>query len=126
MKKIILLLMILFMSTLGNTQEEDKKKKKSNNLSAYSEITAYDFQQYNYTFDLNYRIMDRVSLSSWNTITSGRTIEQGYNYSVISGLVNFKSKNFKHTLSLGYSRTEQYSFDFRNNQFMVKLRLKLI
>tara|TARA_B100000767_G_C19378858_1_gene375086 strand:- start:25 stop:378 length:354 start_codon:yes stop_codon:yes gene_type:complete len=109
-----------------NAQEKENEVKEENRLSAYAEVTAYDFEQYNYTLDINYRISDRVSLSSWNTITSGRTVQQGYNYSVVSGLLNFKSKNLDNTLSIGYSRTEQYSFNFINKQFVVKLRVKLL
>ena len=72
-------------------------------LKGYGEVTAYNFNQYNYTLDVNYRITDRTSLSSWNTITSGRTAEQGFDYSVVSALINFKSKDYEETLSFGYS-----------------------
>jgi hypothetical protein len=130
MNKLFLFLMMSLSVLSASSQEEEKEVEKEvekeNRLSAYGEVTAYDFEQYNYTLDINYRITDRVSLSSWNTITSGRTLEQGFNYSVISGLLNFKSKNLDNTLSIGYSRTEQYSFDFINRQFVMKLRVKLL
>ena len=115
------LTLIILALTLSMTAQE-----KDNKLSAYAEVTAYNLSQYNYTLDINYRISERVSLSSWNTITSGRTLEQGFNYSVVSGLLNFKSKNLDNTLSIGYSRAEQYSFDFINRQFVMKLRVKLL
>lgn len=126
MNKLFLFLMMSLAVLSASAQEEEKEVKKENRLSAYGEVTAYDFEQYNYTLDVNYRITDRVSLSSWNTITSGRTVEQGFNYSVVSGLLNFKSKNLDNTLSIGYSRIEQYSFDFINSQFVMKLRVKLL
>lgn len=126
MNKLFLFLMMSLAVLSASAQEEEKEVKKENRLSAYGEVTAYDFEQYNYTLDVNYRITDRVSLSSWNTITSGRTVEQGFNYSVVSGLLNFKSKNLDNTLSIGYSRIEQYSFDFINRQFVMKLRVKLL
>lgn len=126
MNKLFLFLMMSLAVLSASAQEEEKEIKKENRLSAYGEVTAYDFEQYNYTLDVNYRITDRVSLSSWNTITSGRTVEQGFNYSVVSGLLNFKSKNLDNTLSIGYSRIEQYSFDFINSQFVMKLRVKLL
>ena len=115
------LTLIILALTLSVTAQE-----KDNKLSAYAEVTAYNLSQYNYTLDINYRISERISLSSWNTITSGRTLEQGFNYSVVSGLLNFKSKNLENTLSFGYSRTEQYAFDFVNKQIVLKLRLKLL
>jgi len=126
MNKLFLFLLMSFAILSVNAQEKENEVKEENRLSAYAEVTAYDFEQYNYTLDINYRISDRVSLSSWNTITSGRTVQQGYNYSVVSGLLNFKSKNLENTLSIGYSRTEQYSFDFINKQFVMKLRVKLL
>lgn len=126
MRKLFLFLMMSFVVFAASAQEEEKEIKEKNRLSAYGEVTAFDFEQYNYTLDVNYRITDRVSLSSWNTITSGRTLEQGFNYSVVSGLLNFKSKNLDNTLSIGYSRIEQYSFDFVQKQFVMKIRVKLL
>ena len=127
MRRLFLFLMMSFVVFSASGQEEEEKEvKKENRLSAYGEVTAFDFAQYNYTIDVNYRITDRVSLSSWNTITSGRTVEQGFNYSVVSGLLNFKSKNLDNTLSIGYSRIEQYSFDFVQKQFVMKIRVKLL
>lgn len=126
MRKLFLFLMMSFVVFAASAQEEEKEIKEENRLSAYGEVTAFDFEQYNYTLDVNYRITDRVSLSSWNTITSGRTLEQGFNYSVVSGLLNFKSKNLDNTLSIGYSRIEQYSFDFVQKQFVMKIRVKLL
>ena len=127
MRRLFLFLMMSFVVFSASGQEEEEKEvRKENRLSAYGEVTAFDFEQYNYTIDVNYRITDRVSLSSWNTITSGRTVEQGFNYSVVSGLLNFKSKNLDNTLSIGYSRIEQYSFDFVQKQFVMKIRLKLL
>ena len=126
MNKLFLFLIVSLAVLSVSAQEKEDEVKKENRLSAYGEVTAYDFEQYNYTLDINYRISDRVSLSSWNTITSGRTVEQGFNYSVVSGLLNFKSKNLDNTLSIGYSRIEQYSFNFINKQFVMKLRVKLL
>jgi hypothetical protein len=115
------LTLVMLVLTLSMTAQD-----KDNRLTAYTEVTAYDLSQYNYTLDVNYRITDRVSLSSWNTVTSGRTEQQGFNYSVVSTLLNLKSKNLENTLSFGYSRTEQYSFDFTNRQIVLKLRIKLL
>ena len=115
------LTLIILALTLSVTAQE-----KDNKLSAYAEVTAYNLSQYNYTLDINYRISERISLSSWNTITSGRTLEQGFNYSVVSGLLNFKSNNLKNTISVGYSQTTQHAFDFVNKQIVLKLRLKLL
>ena len=126
MNKLFLFLIVSLAVLSVSAQEKEDEVKKENRLSAYGEVTAYDFEQYNYTLDINYRITDRVSLSSWNTVTSGRTVEQGFNYSVVSGLLNFKSKNLDNTLSIGYSRIEQYSFNFINKQFVMKLRVKLL
>lgn len=111
--------------TSTSLQEEEKKVEKENRLSAYGEVTAYNFNQYNYTLDVNYRITDRTSLSSWNTITSGRTAEQGFDYNVVSALINFKSKDYEKTLSFGYSRNELMSYDVIQNFFVVKLRVRL-
>ena len=115
------LTLIILALTLSMTAQE-----KDNKLSAYAEVTAYNLSQYNYTLDVNYRISERISLSSWNTITSGMTEQQGFNYSVVSGLLNFKSKNLENTISVGYSQTKQHAFDFVNKQIVLKLRLKLL
>ena len=136
MKKKFLFAAMVALTFAMNAQEETeviveevKEKevvKKDNRLSAFTEFSVYNFQQYNYTLDINYRITDRVSLSSWNTITSGRTLEQGYNYSVVSGLLNFKSENLENTISVGYNRVEQYFYNFIDNQFVVKIRMKIL
>ena len=115
------LTLIILALTLSMTAQE-----KDNKLSAYAEVTAYNLSQYNYTLDVNYRISERISLSSWNTITSGMTEQQGFNYSVVSGLLNFKSKNLENTISVGYNQTKQQAFDFVNKQIVLKLRLKLL
>ncbi len=115
MKKILITLVILF---AWQSQAQESR------LQAFGEVTAFNFQQFQYTLDANYRISDRTSVSSWNTVTSGRTEQQGFNYSVFSALFNMKGKDFNQTLSVGYGVMNQFSFTDR--ALIVKLRMRLL
>lgn len=116
MKKLFTVL--LFLSALGaNAQQDDR-------FQAFAEVTAYNFSEYNYTLDLNYRLGDYTSISSWNTITSGRNEAQGFNYSVKSILFNWSDKK-RNVVSVGYGEINQISYDFNNKALIVKLRVKL-
>ncbi len=95
-------------------------------ISAFAELTSYNLTEYVYTLDVNYNLTDNLSISSWNTITSGRNEAQGYNYSVMSLMFNWSDKNNKNTFSVGYGEINQISYDFNNKAIIVKLRVKLL
>lgn len=111
---------------LGMTvQAQDK-------FQGFGEVTTYNGKEFAYTLDLNYRLGDHTSISSWNSITEGRSEAQGYNYMVTSILFNIKSKNFKNTLSVGYGQLFAGFQDgfatpatFENDALIVKVRVKL-
>lgn len=95
-------------------------------ISAFAELTSYNLTEYVYTLDVNYNLTDNLSISSWNTITSGRNEAQGYNYSVMSLMFNLSDKNNKNTFSVGYGEINQISYNFNNKAIIVKLRVKLL
>ena len=115
MKKLII---ILILSIGMSIQAQDK-------LTAFAEVTGYNFSEYNYTLDVYYKLSDTFAISSWNTITSGRNEAQGFNYSVKSLLFNWSSKK-RNTLSIGYGEINQIQYNFNNKAFIVKLRVKLL
>lgn len=95
-------------------------------ISAFAELTSYNLTEYVYTLDVNYNLTDNLSISSWNSITSGRNEVQGYNYSVMSLMFNWSDKNSKNTFSVGCGEINQISYDFNNKAIIVKLRVKLL
>lgn len=97
-----------------------------NKVEVFGEVTSYNLSEYAYTLDANYRVADNFSISSWNTITSGRSEAQGYNYSVMSLMFNWNDKKNKNTFSVGYGEINQISYDFNNKAIIVKLRVKLL
>ena len=97
-----------------------------NKVEALGEVTSYNLNEYAYTLDAYYNVSDNFSISSWNTITSGRSEAQGYNYSVMSLMFNWSGKNNKNTFSVGYGEINQISYDFNNKAIIVKLRVKLL
>jgi hypothetical protein len=120
MKKVIIILIFSFLSSV---HAQDKAKEK-NKLRAFGELTSYNFLEYNYTLDVNYKLGDYTSLSSWNTITSGRNESQGYNYSVVSAMINFSDKK-QNVFSVGYGNINQMFYNRSNNSFIVKLRVRI-
>ena len=96
-----------------------------NKVEAFGEVTSYNLSEYAYTLDLNYGVTDNFSISSWNTITSGRSEAQGYNYSVMSLMFNWSDKK-RNTFSVGYGEINQISYNFNNKAIIVKLRVKLL
>lgn len=97
-----------------------------NKVEVFGEITSYNLSEYNYTIDAYYRVAENFSISSWNTITSGRGELQGYNYSVMSLMFNWNDKKNNNTFSVGYGEINQISYDFNNKAIIVKLRVKLL
>jgi hypothetical protein len=97
-----------------------------NKVEVFGEVTSYNLSEYNYTIDAYYRVADNFSISSWNTITSGRGEIQGYNYSIMSLMFNWNDKKNNNTFSVGYGEINQISYDFNNRAIIVKLRVKLL
>ena len=97
-----------------------------NKVEAYGEVTSYNLSEYVYTLDANYKVSDNFSVSSWNTITSGRSEAQGYNYSIMSLMFNWSGVKNKNTFSVGYGEINQISYNFTNKAIIVKLRVKLL
>jgi len=95
-------------------------------ISAFAELTSYNLTEYVYTLEVNYNLTDNLSISSWNSITTGRNEVQGYNYSVMSLMFNWSDKNSNNTFSVGYGEINQISYDFNNKAIIVKLRVKLL
>jgi len=95
-------------------------------VEVFGEVTSYNLSEYNYTIDAYYRVADNFSISSWNTITSGRSEIQGYNYSIMSLMFNWNDKKNNNTFSVGYGEINQISYDFNNRAIIVKLRVKLL
>ena len=114
MKKVLLLLVMVSSSIVAQ-----------NKVEAFGEVTSYNLSEYQYTLDVNYKLADSFSISSWNTITSGRGEAQGYNYSIMSLMFNWSDKN-RNTLSVGYGNINQISYNFNNKAIIVKLRVKLL
>jgi hypothetical protein len=112
------LLLILCMAITSHAFSQSK-------LEAFGEVTSYSFRDYAYVLDVNYSINDSFYISSWNSITSGRIKEQGFNYSVTSLLFNWRDKK-RNTFSVGYGNINQISYDFNNRAIIVKLRIKLL
>ena len=108
---------------MSSIHAQDKIKAK-NKLRAFGEVTSYNFLEYNYTLDVNYKLNNYTSLSSWNTITSGRSENQGYNYSVVSAMINFSDKK-QNVFSVGYGNINQMFYNRSNNSFIVKLRVRI-
>lgn len=101
--------------------------KAQDKLSVYGEAVSLnygDFTEMNYVLDINYKITDNWSLSSWSVTTSGRQEWQGFNYSATLGLVNYKTGSL--TLSSGFQANNQHYFNLKTNAFVVKARLKLL
>ena len=97
-----------------------------NKVEVFGEVTSYNLSEYNYTIDAYYRVADNFSISSWNTITSGRSEIQGYNYSIMSLMFNWNDKKNNNTFSVGYGEINQISYDFNKRAIIVKLRVKLL
>jgi len=117
MRKTILAIVIAIVSTINmNAQKK---------LEAFAEVTSYNLKEYNYTLDVNYTVTDNFSISSWNTITTGRSEAQGFNYSVKSILFNWSDKK-RNVLSIGYGEINQIHYKFNNEAFIVKLRVKIL
>jgi len=117
MKRNLITVALIFITLSSYSQEK---------ISAFAELTSYNLTEYAYTLDVNYKLIDNLSVSSWNTITSGRSEAQGYNYSVMSIMFNWSDKNNKNTFSVGYGEINQISYDFNNRAIIVKLRVKLL
>ena len=116
MKKILVLTLLLSSISIFS----------QNKVELFGEVTSYNLNEYNYTIDGYYRVTDNFSINSWNTITSGRSEVQGYNYSVMSLMFNWNDKKNKNTFSVGYGEINQISYDFNNKAIIVKLRVKLL
>ena len=114
MKKLLTVLLIF---TAFGMSAQDR-------FQAFAEVTAYNLKEYNYTLDVNYTVTDNFSISSWNTITTGRNEAQGFNYSVKSILFNWSDKK-RNVVSVGYGEINQIHYKFNNEAFIVKLRVKL-
>ena len=114
MKKLLTVLLIF---TAFGMSAQDR-------FQAFAEVTAYNLKEYNYTLDVNYTVTDNFSISSWNTITTGRSEAQGFNYSVKSILFNWSDKK-RNVVSVGYGEINQIHYKFNNEAFIVKLRVKL-
>jgi hypothetical protein len=117
MKKKLITVAVILITLSSYSQEK---------ISAFAELTSYNLTEYVYTLDVNYNLTDNLSISSWNTITSGRNEAQGYNYSVMSLMFNLSDKNNKSTFSVGYGEINQISYNFNNKAIIVKLRVKLL
>ena len=116
MKKVLVLILLLSSISIFS----------QNKVEVFGEVTSYNLSEYNYTIDAYYRVADNFSISSWNTITSGRSEVQGYNYSVMSLMFNWNDKKNKNTFSVGYGEINQISYNFNNRAIIVKLRVKLL
>ena len=116
MKKYITLLLILGTFCVS---AQDK-------LSMYGQVTALNFNQFNFNLDARYKLRDYISLSNWSTITQGRTAEQGFDYLNSTTLINFGKKGTESVLSFGHLYMNVPHMKFDQHQFVVKLRFKLL
>tara|TARA_R110002050_G_scaffold300378_1_gene469496 strand:- start:1330 stop:1677 length:348 start_codon:yes stop_codon:yes gene_type:complete len=115
MKKLITLLLIF---SYFNTSAQDK-------LSVFAEAAGYNFSEYSYVIDANYKLSDYTSLSSWNNLTSGRDMQVlGGDYFISANTINFANKKNKNVISVGYSIFEGRTL--KQRAFIVKLRVKLL
>lgn len=112
-------LFIIFIFSVGvSAQAQDK-------LSVFAEAVGYNFNEFSYVIDANYKLGDYTSLSSWNNLTSGRDMEVlGGDYFVSANTINFANKKNKNVISVGYSIFEGRLL--KQRAFIVKLRVKLL
>ena len=94
-------------------------------LSVFAEAAGYNFSEYSYVIDANYKLSDYTSLSSWNNLTSGRDMQVlGGDYFISANTINFANKKNKNVISVGYSIFEGRTL--KQRAFIVKLRVKLL
>lgn len=111
--------LIILMALAGISVTHAQEDKK---LSIFAEHAAYNFAEFDWTLDVNYRISDKLSFSSWRRVTMNREDLIGGDYYVRVNSINW-SKNEKFVLSLGQVKLDS---DFINQEsIMVKVRFKI-
>ena len=121
------LLVALLFTTMASAQVSYLPSSKDD-FRAYVEVVGLnygDFTETNYVLDVQYDINEDWYLSSWNTRTVGRQEWQGFDYSILSGFVNYKLGR-ELILSAGYQELQQHSFNLKANALVLKFRLKLL
>lgn len=111
------LFILMALAGISITHAQDNKR-----LSVFGEHAQYNFVEREWTLDINYRISDKLSFSSWHQTTQERSDIIGGDYYVRINSINW-SKNEKFVLSLGKAALD--SEFIKERSFMVKVRFKI-